>query len=401
VENLRNKADEFFINLDSERGAKKFTLEDIIRKIGTGSHQSGEIINESELQFAGVFDEVIAANVKNKINPLFKAAYFFANSSEGKVKDDYKILCALILESLINARFSIFSLNDAITRDERLNNKFTPATTLSLLKAQYPYLYIKIKEFAMKNIKQVQSLEEIIEIPVDIFENTEARVKVINKINDYINQLKIDEASKQAIREFLEKSNTEGLLINNYPNFNRIHLVAQLVNFIAKPYSQDQLNQNTCGVNSLFMWRAIEAPNVFIHMFMQLIHEGKCNFPIKLQANQEIMKNVNDLAMLLNQSIKNGQEHLDNSYSPHDARTNMLVDFTTFEELEYYLKQLWCEDIQYRYCEEVNLSEEKMRSYANFLEKVFNNKVPTYLPQGQYNQPPSIFDKDLDIMHKL
>ena len=213
VENLRKRVNEFFTNLDSERRGKKFIFEYTIKKINDSSYQPRQIIKELELQFAGVFDEVIAANVKNKINPLFDAVYLFANSSELSVKDDYMILCTLILESLIKAKFSVFSLNGAITRDERLSyNKFTPATILSLLKAQCPQLYIKTKEFAMKNIEQVQSLEEIIEIPADIFENTEAREKVINKINDHINQLKIDEASKQAIREFIEKSNTEGLL---------------------------------------------------------------------------------------------------------------------------------------------------------------------------------------------
>ena len=166
--------------------------------------------------------------------------------------------------------------------------------------------------------------------------------------------------------------------------------MAQLVNYISFPYTQDQRDQSTCGVNVIFISLAMQAPNVLIHIALRLLTDGHCKQPIEIATNENIKAACDNLAKLFNQSLKNSQAHLKGGYVPYSFAANWLHDLTTPNDLVQFLHNFGCDSIT----DATKFVDTcATRSYESFLGWQYGKK-----PSPNDKRISSGFTEDLDFL---
>lgn len=227
---------------------------------------------------------------------------------------------------LIDYGFNPF-IKSAIPVDDRLvNNVFEYLITITEDK--------KLIEPCLEHMVKLKSIEQIIDIPFHLLQekyNLAFLPILREQVANEVESLQIDQDLKRQLKEFLNKKNVK---IEGYPLLNRISVVAQLINYIKYPYSQDQGNQDTCGVNAVFIYMAIHAPNMLVAITLELLNKEYCHINnTVLYVNEKIKANCDSVAKVLNQAARNFL--LNGEYSPNSSQ-----DSTSGLEERYLLNKL-------------------------------------------------------------
>lgn len=159
-----------------------------------------------------------------------------------------------------------------------------------------------------------------------------------------IDLLNIQHELKDELKSFLNHPDIE---INDYSLLDKLFVTEQLINYIKYPYTQDQGDQGTCGVNAIFISMAIHAPNALVYIALELLKAGKCRINnLNLKVNDHVKAKCNDLAKLFNQALKNAQPYMEDQYKPYSKFAELFADCSSTADQLKFLKQLGCYNIQ-------------------------------------------------------
>ncbi len=264
----------------------------------------------------------------------------------------------------------------------------TPSMVLKSLINKYLGSVDDIKDIAFMPITKM--IEKDLLLP--------EHLKVLEqKLSDAIDKLhRIGKDSKLRMKEFLsfgslDVENYPSLnkitAIENYPLLNKITAIAELILYIDKPYTQDQMDYNVCGACAFSTALTIQAPDVLVHIVLTLLDKGEVCYPIHLKTNESIRKHTQHISLLLYHSLKNTDPLINYNYNPAD-NFRLFTSLTPPEQITGWMQQIFCSEIK------------DHTKIQQSIARVWHPLASIIYPRGIHNKD-TLFDLDFKAQFDL